>query len=262
MQPAAASRPIILLGASWRTGSTLVQRLISAAEGVLIWGEGAFFHRFANIFRDLDRHFSDVASNYEALVGGRPHLEWIAVSSPPPADYRAGVRAFMDRVYADTAARLGFERWGIKDVRQDGVHAARLMGEIYPDAKFVFLVRDPFATLASALTAGFFQQFPSDEAFVGYWKENTEGFLDPERVGHLDHLLLRYEDLIGDTKHHHPQLSRLMDHLELPVTPAMFKAMKMRLGGGHPGKLTAEQVAMVARVTAGVRQRLAYDVPS
>ncbi len=253
--------PIFLLAASWRTGSTLLQRLVTAVDGVLIWGEGSFFHHFAHVFRQVNEHFERVKDNYELLRSGKPHLEWIPVLSPPPDDVRAGFRAFMDRVYAEPTARLGFRRWGAKEVREDAVAAAQIMASIYPRARFVFLVRDPFATLASVQKADFFHNFKGSEDFIRYWNDNANDFIDPEKVRGLDHILMRYEDLILDTEEDHPQVKRLMDFLDLEAGPAVFEALRKKAGQSDRKPLSDEDAAMVARVTERARGALGYAAP-
>ena len=250
--------PIFLLAASWRTGSTLLQRLVTAVDGVLVWGEGSFFHRFARIFGAVERHFADVQWNAEALTGSTPHTEWIPVLSPSLDDFHGGVRAFMDRVYGEAARRHGARRWGVKEVRDGAVAAAHLMHRAYPRAKFVFLVRDPFATLASVMRTDFWSRFSGAEEFLATWTDHARDFRDPAVVGELPCHVLRYEDLIAEGRGAHPRLTELFDFLGLPLEPAVFDALEAVVGRTRGTALSAEDRAVVERCTDGVRQTYGY----
>ena len=74
--------------------------------------------------------------------------QWVANRYPHPVDFVAAHRAFLDRLFAEPTARAGLPRWGIKTVRLGGEHAAYLKA-LYPDARVVFLVRNPYDAFLS-----------------------------------------------------------------------------------------------------------------
>ena len=74
--------------------------------------------------------------------------QWIANAYPHPADLLASHRALYDRLFEIPARAAGFGRWGIKAVRLDGEHAGYLQ-VLYPDARFIFLHRNPWDAWSS-----------------------------------------------------------------------------------------------------------------
>ena len=151
VDPAAGSgRPVFVLSAGWRTGSTLLQRLLMSS-GMLVWGEP--YDNCAAI-RSLAQMFAPFDAEWPAdawIVRSRDDVatdRWVANRYPDPSDFVAAHRAFLDRLFAEPAARAGFPRWGIKTVRLGGEHAAYLKA-LYPDARVVFLVRNPYDAFLS-----------------------------------------------------------------------------------------------------------------
>src|SRR3954451_10754437 len=88
--PADQDSPIFVLGSGWRTGSTLVQRMINATPGTLIWGEpyseGALVQRLAESIAFLDpengRFNGRILPDDAEPPGGD---EWTANLTPPLA---------------------------------------------------------------------------------------------------------------------------------------------------------------------------------
>ena len=142
-----ADAPVLLLSAAWRSGSTLLQRLVSSTGEVLVWGEpyerGACIRRMAEMFRGFDESWPP-----ENYVNARPTPgeftdTWTANLYPPPESLLDAHRRFFDTLFAEPARRLGFSRWGLKTVRLGGEHALYLKA-LYPAAPVVFLVRNPY----------------------------------------------------------------------------------------------------------------------
>lgn len=196
-----ASRPIFLFSSGGRTGSTLLQRLLCSVPGVLIWGEnrGAIAHL---------EEASRIIGGLESL--GQKHAEefrkkgslgWIAMMNPPTHDFRRAIRGFLHTYFAQTACRLGRPRWGFKEVRY-GRSIARFLADLYPEARFLLLVRHPEDCIASAratssfgLAKGLLGEVGGPEQFLRIWAELAADFLDD--WGDLHRLSLRYEDLVA-----------------------------------------------------------------
>lgn len=202
-----AAAPIFVLATGMRSGSTLLQRLIAASGDVLMWGEsGGALDRLAEAlacYRDQlgppgDRwtRGDKGGAQYErfrAAGKGRPHL-WIANMNPPEATLLDGLRAFLDAAYGATARELGYATWGVKLVRS-GIETARFLRDLYPAARFVFLVRHPLDSLRSI------KQHDWDGLRVldplGHYARRWERLAVDFRRFEGAHLL-RYEDLVGD----------------------------------------------------------------
>lgn len=200
-----ADRPIFILSAGWRSGSTLLQRLITSAEGVMIWGEpfahSDFLRRLAESLRafrveDPPEHF--FLEDLKARDDAETSSEWIANLYPNPANVLEAHRAFMTRLFAVPAAAEGYGRWGLKEVRLGIEHAAWLRW-LFPGARFLFLYRNPYRAYRSYhVFRNWYDRWPDEPVltarhFGRRWRTLVEGYLSgAEAVGGL---LVRYEDL-------------------------------------------------------------------
>ena len=150
--------PIFLLSSGWRSGSTLLQRILVTDPRVLLWGEPlgemALASEIATVLSRLstlpglpehgaepDRAFSSLATS------------WIATLCPPGSDLRLGLRALFEQWLGEPARKRGFERWGLKEVRL-GATEAVLLHWLYPKAKFVLLSRNPYDCYRSLADSG------------------------------------------------------------------------------------------------------------
>jgi len=202
-----AQEPIFLFSAGWRTGSTLLQRILVTDPRLLLWGEPlgdmALFSRISEMVsnfispRDLELWKKQGVLDPTSLA-----RSWIANLYPPGNDFRLALRALCDRWLAQPARDLGFSRWGFKEVRL-GAPEALLLYWLYPKAKFVFLVRHPYdcyRSLADSRWQHVYQRYPDKSINCAIlfarlwnhlavsWSELPEGFPSVQ---------IRYEDLIG-----------------------------------------------------------------
>jgi hypothetical protein len=200
--------PIFLLSAGWRSGSTLLQRLIMSDPRALVWGEPF----------DECGVIQAMAGTVKAFRGGWPPADyyldhhrdakpggladdWVANLFPAAADLRRGHRAFLEATFAEPARRAGFARWGIKEVRLTAGHA-HYLAWLYPNARFLFLYRNPLDAYTSYCRYGrnWYVTWPdrpvfTPDAFGTHWRELTAGFLAAERT--LGAVMVRYEDLVA-----------------------------------------------------------------
>lgn len=89
----AAEEPVFVLATGWRSGSTLLQRILCTDGRLLLWGEP----------------FGRMARPDEPLP-----LSWIANLFPSAAASRAGLRALFEEWLARPARERGFTRWGLR----------------------------------------------------------------------------------------------------------------------------------------------------
>lgn len=153
-----AEAPIFLLGTGWRTGSTLLQRILVTDPQLLLWGEpfgemtpvtemARMIFRMSN-FPGLKARYAE-----EVLVSSSMATSWIGTLYPPPQDFRSALRSLLGRWLGEPARRRGFIRWGLKEVRL-GATEAVLLRWLYPRAKFVALTRHPFDCYLSLSDSG------------------------------------------------------------------------------------------------------------
>lgn len=220
--------PIFLFSSSWRSGSTLLQRFITSTGDVLVWGEtGGALNAIADAVASWDQITADSSRLFPYSAGGdgeaayqefvtapkskHAHL-WIANLSPPYAEILAGLRDMFDTLYRQRAQSLGYPRYGFKETRCD-LNTAHQLQTLFPDARFLFLVRNPLDVILSikrhdwmGRTAG----HATLKHYADHWLTRSMQFRQAD-FG----LTLRYEDFIVD-----PALqNRVLDYLDIHNRP-------------------------------------------
>ena len=203
--------PIFLLATGWRTGSTLLQRILVTDHRLLLWGEP--FGEMALIsslsesltrlstFPDLKQHWAgdDLISSPEtsALMA----KSWIATLYTTGGDLRAALRSLFSVWLATPAVERGFSRWGFKDVRL-GATEAVLLHWLYPNAKFVILSRHPFDCYRSLADSGWHHVYyrrpdirvDSAASFARHWNRLAVSW--SQLPAGFPSVHIRYEDLV------------------------------------------------------------------
>lgn len=193
--------PIFVLGAGWRTGSTLLQRMITA-DDLLMWGEPYSHCALVETIASQVRAFNALWPWSEFFISYHEESNlqntWIANLYPDIQQLKNAHTAYFDALFADPARHLNKSQWGVKEVLLTVEHAAYLRW-LYPRAKFIFLYRDPYHAWASYRHwRSWYRRWPdlpvhTPSAFGRLWQQLTRDFVDNhEKVGGL---LVRYEDL-------------------------------------------------------------------
>ena len=229
--------PIFLLCAGWRSGSTLLQRLIMSDPGVMLWGEPYDECGVIQALADTLKAFRSGWPPSEYYYDGRPREQltgdWIANLFPSADALRQGHRMFFETVFAVPARQAGAKRWGIKEVRLNAEHAHYLHW-LFPKARFVFLLRNPLDAYRSYCRYGrnWYETWPdrpvfTPTAFGRHWRELAEGFVrDAPRLAAL---VVRYEDLIKAP----PKLVRqIEEHLDVHLDASVIAK---KLGSSERG---------------------------
>lgn len=220
--------PIFLFSSSWRSGSTLLQRFITATGEVLVWGEtGGALNAIADAVAGWDQITADSSRRFPGGVGGKgeaayrkfiaaPQSEhaslWIANLSPPHEVILAGLRGLFDTLYSQRAQDLGYPRYGFKETRCD-LDTARQLQTLFPDARFVFLVRNPIDVILSIKRRNWMGR-PAGHATLKYYAEHWRTRSMQFRQADFG-LTLRYEDFTAD-----PALQdRVLDYLDIQGRP-------------------------------------------
>lgn len=205
-------QPIFIFSAGWRSGSTMLQRLITGTQAALIWGEaGGALDRLADTHACYEQMLGPGGQRFKHGFGGNGAKEyeaftaagkdgfnkWIACMNPPAGVFRNAFHSFFDSVYARPAAELGYARWGIKEV-QSGIEAARFLHQLYPAAHFIFLVRHPYDCLTSIKRRDWLDR-PGDPQALEYYAHHWARLAGEFRAADFGQLV-KYEDLVSDTQ--------------------------------------------------------------
>jgi hypothetical protein len=194
--------PIFVVGAN-RSGTTLLRLILNAHSRIAIPEELVYItshvgnrgiHRWRDpgYSKDHYRYFVErvLADNAEALapLDLRALADCIATSTTPNlrSPYQMALEAW--------AAHHGKKRWGEKT--PSNIFYAEHILEMFPDAQFVHLIRDPRAGVASMQSVWFFPNDPvlnalNRKKYLVAGQSHLEQHVPPDQ-----RLVVRYEDLL------------------------------------------------------------------
>ncbi len=257
-----ANKPVFLLSSIWRSGSTVLQRTISTDPSIQMWGEPyADCNLIASLSRSAmaltqtgwptDRHFLDSESIRE-----NPESYFIANWYPPMQAMVESHRAMLDRLFRQPAQEMNKDRFGIKFVRLS-LEEMHYLQWLYPDAKFLLLVRNPWDCWRSYKGYNWMYRWPKGQVttvkqFAKLWEKQTRELLSHPQTDSVR--VLRYEDFLHDEF----QWDHLRDFCELPNITQ--KALEKRISGVNvqPQPITDADCAILQQVCGSVAGQLGY----
>lgn len=251
--------PIFLFSAGWRSGSTLLQRLVCSDNSVLIWGEPYGDRipvpRMAATIADFNSNDPTIKYSIENLSGEMSE-EWIANLNPGPGVLRSAHLSYFETIFAKPAQLKGYSKWGAKWVRLSAYYAYYLQW-LYPRAKFVFLCRHPLSAYHSYKRKKWFSVRPTFRVnsvinFMMFWKYLAASF--NKEIKNLNGMLIRYEDLVTDKE----VLDRLSDFLSVQIRDDV---LGNKVGSRNKKKLKINIFdKLVCRIiVSDIYQRLGYN---
>jgi hypothetical protein len=195
--------PIFILSAGWRSGSTLLQRMLTTE--CLIWGEpyghAWMIDSLAEPIRSITDSWPEPPFFYQGQDWKTLRESFVANLYPQPEHLLNAHLQYFDTMFAKPARAAGARRWGIKEARLTADHGAYLKW-LYPRAKIIFVIRNPYdayRSYAARRAAGWvwYNRWPehplTTREFARHWRILTSGFI--EQAKSLDALLVSYEDL-------------------------------------------------------------------
>lgn len=191
--PSAVQPPVFILG-MFRSGSTLVERILAAHSGVVSGGELGLLPQLA---RDIAGYPETAATADEATLD-----RWRAA-------YLDGVRTARGQVGLVT------------DKRPDNFLHVGLIKRLFPDARIIHTVRDPRDV---CLSNWFLHLDPSmawamDLQDAAHWLKAHDRLTDHWNALYPDILTVRYDDLVADFE---AQARRILDHCGLDWEPGVL----------------------------------------
>lgn len=177
----------IFIFAQTRSGSTLLMRAINQTPNLTIYGEhGGFLNGYAAAYyAAMDAGLNDSRFKPELLKD--PKMFAPCLSCIDPGRFKKSTRNYLvDVLNAD-----GAPRWGFKEVRygeDTNCKVFEMLAELFSDAKFVFLVRDPREQIQSVVS----MEWEKFDDALKYWKSTHDYFVQcvkslPKRCRMIDY---------------------------------------------------------------------------
>ena len=204
--------PVFIFSAGPASGGRFVQELVSSSKEVLVWSApaGALNHILEAI-RLMD--MSSSPGVIGVLTGANKNkvqkklLKPEDDARPHVANMRFSVKhmqhsfqQLFSTLYGMPSSRFGFQTWGINDYTANR-QTCDMLRLIYPDAKFIFVIRHPIDCLRQIKKSGLRprDQWGSllEEArplkwFAANWARLADDFYEMPNT-----LSIRYEDLLS-----------------------------------------------------------------
>lgn len=239
-------RPVFILG-SHKSGTSLVRSLLQGAPDLFVVPLETHFFQFTGFWVDyalrrspprsltfdealaamrahLQRSNTIASTTSDSVLVGRWHMPafdaWMQKQGRgrfTAGDWRGFFDAYIEALHVGL---FGQPPDAIRFVEKSVEHAefAALLKQLYPDAAFVHIVRNPYATLVSLRRhmsiAGYPMLGPALAAL-----NNAYYFLyhNPRMIS--DYLVVRYEDLLQQPEE---VMRRIAAHIEIPFTPQLL----------------------------------------
>jgi hypothetical protein len=165
----------------------------------------------------------------------------------------------VDALLKHPAEAKGFSRFGLKEVRLQAMEAHFLQW-LYPKARFVFLVRNPWDSWKSSKGMGFLLRWPNvsvddPNRFARHWRVLTESYLGWEGGNSL---FLRYEDLVAPGF----DLGGLMEHCRLSSMDGSVLNKVIRGTQRPPQLLDPGEIREIRSLVEPVASGLEYWEPT
>lgn len=218
--------PVFIVGCD-RSGTTLLRLMLSMSPVLHIPRESGFipelwerrgdYDDFSTerarwfFIRDLQLNPATSKTRSFDIFGISPEDASRELAAVSPTGYAGAIAA----LYRASASRAGKDRWGDKTPRN--VLHLEFLGELFPDARFIHILRDPRDVTLSMFQAGWGQTARSAALF---WRERVGAgraagrSLGSERYGEVS-----FESLVKDPV---TELKSLCEWLDLPFDSRML----------------------------------------
>jgi len=251
--------PLFLLATGWRTGSTLMQRILTTDPEILLWGEPHGDLDIINRLGDIVAGFCRPLAPESVIYNDKNERlwdQWIANLFPKTGAIRNALQAMVYEWLGQPAKDLGYSRWGMKEVRL-GYEDAVFLRWLFPKARFVVITRDPYSACRSTLQLG---------AVWERWPDRLVN--DPFSYGRIwNRLALSWEQVsmdfpvklyrLEDITSGQVNFDELSEHSGLNIKPEF--AINEKVGVGHSGvKLNYIDKWLINNSTKTARSWLGY----
>jgi len=263
-----AEFPIFLLGTG-RCGSTLLQKILNSVENAMIYGEhGGFLKQVAAAYflnfedKMIEKYImsqnvagKDPISVFETLKNPQLWSAWTNWYNQETvkSNFRDFIESFFNPSSLEQKVHWGFKeiRYGLDD------RVPEMLTDLYPDGRFVFIVRHPVDVIASKISARASDGIRAD---AHTWVAQNTYFLHFSRENSESSRIVHYEELISNDRE---ELGQLFDWLGFSLSDRqrdIIEATKPRYKGRpRPAKLTHDEVNSIHKITQEIRNELGYS---
>ena len=259
--------PIFILGTG-RCGSTLLQKVINSVDDAMIYGEhGGFLKEiakayFVNLENEkiqkyiMDRNISekDPASVLATLKNPRLWSAWTNWYNREAV--KDNFRSFTESFFNPGSLKHKMH-WGFKEIRYGADdRVMEMLSDLYPDARFIFIIRNPVDVVASKISV---RMSDGIEADAHKWAEQNAFFLRFGREDSGRSIIVRYEDLISDDG---LQLEQLFDWLGFSSSDTQSNIIETtkpdEAEGPKRERLDGDEIGKIKMITQDLRYELGY----
>lgn len=199
-----------------RSGSTLLQRILGGHPEIHTVAEPWFMlHTLYGL------RWGGIETEYHAGLAREALRDFLDQLPEGEATYLAAIREMAAVLYGTSLATSGKRLFLDKTPRYH--YIAGDLPRVFPKAKFIFLLRNPLAVLASVLDSWFGNNPKALKGATDHMRDLHDAWRNilvaMARVGEAG-ITIRYEDLVSDPL---PTVEKLCAHLGIAPTPQMIE---------------------------------------
>ena len=214
-----------------KSGTTWVMKLLNGHPGIVIRGEGGFTYQLVPLLSQAFRVFNEHQRRQDPIT----HLRDV--------DLLLTARAVIDGQlarYVDESGRDPLSLRVVGDKTPQHTISLGVLAQLYPEAKFIHIIRDPRDVTTSAWFHFGKNDKRSFEEYVRYfitqvWPVNVGGARQAAPSFGSRYCEVRYEDLHGHEPEHTKAFLEFLgvDASEAPVRACLEAGDFRRLSGGR-----------------------------
>lgn len=256
--------PLFIWAPTTRCGTTLLQRLITSSDELIVYGEFEYYAMdLINIFTQLTRLKDDGQFDEDRKRYADGELDfWCPHLKPDTEQLQQSVAEHFYRIttiYENTAREDGFERWGLKNPHfpEESLEPLRML---LPRSKHLFIIRNPYDVAESQKGRGWISSIDELRETARNWNQNVQGILNQYSNDDRS-LIISFNDLIEDQSE---TVERLEQYLDIEgIDQSVFK-MKVNNWAEQgddpeqyvePKQLTPEEDDIITEETRDGRSR-------
>jgi glycosyltransferase involved in cell wall biosynthesis len=208
--PSDVEKRIVFLISMPRSGSTMLQKILDRSSAIGTVGEPWVMLPLMSMY---DPEL--VEAKYGQLLNIEAAGEFVQTVGDKDLILKAQ-RQYADQIYSAILDKLGTERFLDKTPRY--VHIVDKLADLYPNAKFIVLLRNPGAIISSYAHTWAGGNFHTVKKTPEYMYDFTHGFprlAEFATSGRSNMHVVKYEDLVANPEE---EVHRLFDYLELPFS--------------------------------------------